>query len=182
MMNCSNCGAPQALAADETHFVCEHCGSLYFPNENQDKVRVIGTTSEVDCPVCKVPLVLGWINNTRVRACKRCRGLLIRSAEFPRTIEFLRADLNQPPVTSAPLDTDQLQRQLACPRCGVEMHTHPYAGPGNVVIDNCADCGVNWLDHNEINRIVRSPDRRRKEERWADWDVPLEGDIPEIGS
>jgi len=42
-------------------------------------------------------------------------------------------------------------------------------------------CGVILRDHDELHKIVRSPERRRKEQRWAEWDVPLEGDFPEIG-
>jgi Zn-finger nucleic acid-binding protein len=38
------------------------------------------------------------------------------------------------------------------------MHTHPYAGGGNIVIDNCPVCAVNWLDHGELRRVVAAPD------------------------
>jgi Zn-finger nucleic acid-binding protein len=38
------------------------------------------------------------------------------------------------------------------------MDTHPYGGPGNVIIDTCENCSVNWLDHGELQRIVRAPD------------------------
>jgi Zn-finger nucleic acid-binding protein len=39
------------------------------------------------------------------------------------------------------------------------MDTHLYGGGGNVVIDDCERCGLNWLDHGELDRIVRAPDR-----------------------
>ena len=38
------------------------------------------------------------------------------------------------------------------------MDAHPYAGPGAVIIDSCSECCVNWLDHGELQRIVRAPD------------------------
>ena len=39
------------------------------------------------------------------------------------------------------------------------MDTHFYGGPGNVIIDDCSRCCVNWLDHGELMRIVHAPDR-----------------------
>jgi Zn-finger nucleic acid-binding protein len=39
------------------------------------------------------------------------------------------------------------------------MDTHPYLGPGHIVIDSCSECGLNWLDSGELMRIVRAPDR-----------------------
>ncbi|GEM_PF-2293393 len=35
-------------------------------------------------------------------------------------------------------------------------HAHPYYGPGNVVIDSCAECGYIWLDHGELSSVERS--------------------------
>ena len=33
-------------------------------------------------------------------------------------------------------------------------------GPGNVIIDTCESCSLNWLDYGELQRIVRAPDAR----------------------
>jgi Zn-finger nucleic acid-binding protein len=38
------------------------------------------------------------------------------------------------------------------------MDTHYYAGPGNIVIDDCGRCELNWLDAGELMTIVRAPD------------------------
>ena len=38
------------------------------------------------------------------------------------------------------------------------MDTHFYNGPGNMIIDDCDTCELNWLDHGELMRIVRAPD------------------------
>jgi Zn-finger nucleic acid-binding protein len=43
------------------------------------------------------------------------------------------------------------------------MDTHPYGGPGNVIIDDCERCEVNWLDYGELQRIVRAPERHYRE-------------------
>jgi hypothetical protein len=33
------------------------------------------------------------------------------------------------------------------------MDTHPYGGPGNVIIDNCERCELNWLDYGELAKV-----------------------------
>jgi Zn-finger nucleic acid-binding protein len=37
------------------------------------------------------------------------------------------------------------------------MSTHPYYGPGTIVIDNCDRCKVVWLDYGELARVVNAP-------------------------
>jgi Zn-finger nucleic acid-binding protein len=37
------------------------------------------------------------------------------------------------------------------------MDAHVYFGGGNVVIDSCEQCELNWLDHGELMRIARAP-------------------------
>jgi Zn-finger nucleic acid-binding protein len=37
------------------------------------------------------------------------------------------------------------------------MDTHFYGGPGSIVIDNCAECEVNWLDRGELRRVALAP-------------------------
>ena len=39
------------------------------------------------------------------------------------------------------------------------MDTHFYAGGGNVVLDDCSRCELNWLDAGEFMSIARAPDR-----------------------
>jgi Zn-finger nucleic acid-binding protein len=38
------------------------------------------------------------------------------------------------------------------------MINHLYGGPGNVLLDSCEHCRVNWLDAGELRRIVIAPD------------------------
>jgi Zn-finger nucleic acid-binding protein len=40
------------------------------------------------------------------------------------------------------------------------MEHHPYGGGGNVFLDTCESCSVNWLDRGELQRIVAAPDPR----------------------
>ena len=42
------------------------------------------------------------------------------------------------------------------------MLTHPYYGPGNIVLDTCSQCDLVWLDAGEFGRAIDAPgpDRR----------------------
>ena len=46
------------------------------------------------------------------------------------------------------------------------MDTHPYGGGGSVIIDDCENCALDWLDYAELDRIVRAPDREYAGEAW----------------
>jgi len=47
------------------------------------------------------------------------------------------------------------------------MDTHIYGGPGNIVIDNCPECRLNWLDHQELARITTAADAQLNQDAWA---------------
>lgn len=163
-MNCQNCGAPMKLEPGRRYFICEYCTSLYFPEEGEDGLRVLGTQLETGCPVCRLPLVLAWIGDTEVGHCTRCRGSLLPQQSFLVTINYLRAGASLPPAPLQPLNREELQRKLSCPRCRQPLDTHPYGGPGNVVVDNCPRCHLIWLDYRELTRIVSAPGRDRR--KW----------------
>ena len=89
--------------------------------------------------------------------CGGCLGVLIRNDLFGTIINVRRARrdaMPQEPVK--PIDVKQYERHLDCPNCHRRMETHPYYGPGNVVIDSCGRCQYVWLDHGELARIERA--------------------------
>jgi DNA-directed RNA polymerase subunit RPC12/RpoP len=172
-MNCPNCGAPLLPVTGKSYLACEYCASFYFPEKSQDGVRILGEAAELDCPVCRQPLLTAVIeafplehahtpdDRYAVLACGGCRGLLLRQADLPPILRELRARVDGPAVPARPYAPQELGRRLACPRCGKRMDTHPYGGPGNVVIDNCMDCGLVWLDSEELGKIAHAPGRDR---------------------
>jgi hypothetical protein len=85
---------------------------------------------------------------------------------LPSLIGKLRTGPRTPAV-QAPPDHGDLKRTVQCPRCHRRMDTHFYAGPGNVIVDSCADCSLIWLDRGELTRIVHAPDEGDKED--LDW-------------
>lgn len=149
------------LLLDRQHFFCEYCTSIYFPEENKDGVRILDEPSRTNCPVCMIPLVYGYIDQTQVLCCQNCLGMLIDQDVFLMVINYLRARSSLPPIMPPPVDLSQLEREIHCPDCNRLMSTHPYGGPGNLVVDNCVHCRLLWLDNAEFSRVVRAPGRER---------------------
>lgn len=161
-MNCENCGAPLKIVQDRDYFFCEHCSSFYFPTESRDGVREMGELSGVNCPVCRVVLVTASVSGVPALHCSKCKGVLMDQESFAFVVRYLRArapGLRKPP---RPLNPEDLRRETDCPRCRGLMDTHPYYGPGNVVIDVCTHCAIIWLDYRELNIIANAPGRDRR--------------------
>lgn len=158
-MNCPSCGAPMKLKADLQSFKCEYCQSIYFPEKNDDGVRVLEEQSGQDCPVCSAPLMRAFLGKSPVVYCTKCNGMLIGMGMIEGMIDRLRSEHaagSAPP----PAEKDDLRRKINCPQCQRPMDAHIYGGPGNVVIDSCEDCCLIWLDRGELMRIARAPDSR----------------------
>ena len=156
-MNCPSCGAAMRLHADEDCLKCDYCKSIFFPAKDDDGVAVLCIPADEACPVCGIPLMHAALAKVRIRYCTRCRGMLIPMGVFMALVEALREGDNGTLIAPTP-DPHDLQRHIDCPHCHKRMDTHFYNGPGNVIIDDCSDCLLNWLDHGELMRIVRAPD------------------------
>jgi Zn-finger nucleic acid-binding protein len=137
---------------------CDYCQSVYFPEKNADGVRVLDDPSELSCPVCSVPLAHAILEAHPILYCTRCRGSLIPAPVFVLMLRDLRAHRADTSAIPHPPDPQELRRRIQCPQCHRVMDAHYYAGPGNIVIDDCARCELNWLDAGELMVIARAPD------------------------
>ncbi|MFZ0746219.1 MAG: zf-TFIIB domain-containing protein [Terracidiphilus sp.] len=156
-MNCPSCGAPMRLEAAKDGLACEYCRNFYFPEKDDEGVSIFSEASGDSCPVCAVPLMNASLAKVRILYCTRCRGMLVPMDVFITLVEELRA--GQPgSLIPPPPDPNELHRKLDCPHCHKPMDTHFYSGAGNVIIEDCDVCELNWLDHGKLMRIVRAPD------------------------
>ena len=171
-MNCPNCGAPMLLMRDLDYFFCQYCGTFHFPNANIEGVRLLEALPyPVDCPVCHEPFFRASINLYPALHCKKCRGTLMRQFFFGEVVQYLRARAAGPADRPRMLDQTELNRRIRCPYCHEVMETHPYAGPGNIVIDTCPNCSIIWLDYGEINKVINAPGGDRGQPWYLDEDV-----------
>ena len=158
---CQNCGAPMEVVAGRDTFYCAYCGSFAFPERSGDGLVVLGEVGELACPICSQRLTRASVADVHVLHCPECRGVLARQEAFSTIVRLLRAQATADPDPLRPVNRCELEREIACPSCGRKMSTHPYYGPGNVVIDNCPRCHVIWLDYGELAAIRDAPGRDR---------------------
>jgi Zn-finger nucleic acid-binding protein len=158
-VTCPTCGAPMRLEPDKECLVCDYCGNIHFPEANTDGVRVLEEQSTLECPTCRVILVHAAVAGHRILYCGRCRGMLIGMDIFMAVVQDLRSRREPSAAGLHPPDWKDMNRRISCPQCGQAMDTHLYGGGGNVIIDDCETCSLNWLDYAELDRIVRAPDR-----------------------
>ena len=146
------------------YYFCRYCGSFHFPESTTDEgVRVVGHGDRpATCPVCRQPMAQALLDDAHpVHACETCRGVLVPRPAFARVVNTRRAWASSPPREPRALNPRDLERELRCPFCAARMATHPYYGPGNIVIDACDNCDVVWLDFGELTQIVDAPGRDR---------------------
>ena len=147
------------LKADQECFTCAYCGTVEVPDANAEGIRVFDEPAALDCPVCATALVHAAGAGLRMMYCNRCHGMLISIGIFPAIVQDLKSHRETTGYVARPFEPRDLDRQLHCPQCGGRMDTHLYGGGGNIIIDSCEKCCLNWLDHGELDRIVRAPDR-----------------------
>ena len=146
---------------------CEYCQTVHRPDKSSDGVALLGQVSDLQCPLCAVPLEQALIGRHPTSYCTRCCGNLISMPVSVSLVEDLRAQQGGTSQIPHPPDPHGLQRRIHCPQCKQTMDTHYYCGPGNVIIDDCDRCELNWLDNGELMCIVRAPDHSL--ENTASW-------------
>lgn len=161
-MNCRNCGAAMEFHESRRYFRCVHCGTVHFPEPAKGDVRVLGVEAQAPpCPACGIPLASAILAERTVHYCERCRGLLVDRGTFVDVVQSKRAWATTEPREPGPVDSRETVREAFCPRCRARMATHPYYGPGRIVIDTCEACHLIWLDPGELDRVIDAPGRDR---------------------
>lgn len=163
-MNCRNCGGAMELFPTRGYFFCRYCSSFHFPETTApDGVRVLADTPDkLGCPACRKTLATAVLDEKHpVHYCHNCRGVLVSRGTFADIVRLRRAWATGAPAEPVQPAREEFERRVTCPMCRRELATHPYYGPGNVVIDSCDTCDVIWLDFGELRQIVDAPGRDR---------------------
>jgi Zn-finger nucleic acid-binding protein len=144
---------------DQGLLLCDHCGSQLEAPTTIQHLELLSETSN-RCPICSTPLSVSRLEGHSLLCCARCFGMLIEMSRFTLVIDAVRAHEKRSVQTVLPRRQNPGERLLKCPECGQPMVAHLYGGPGNLVIDTCDRCLVNWLDPGELRRIATAPDSR----------------------
>lgn len=147
---------------------CSYCAYVYALSTNSDGVRLLPEEKAgVACPVCREELQRALAGPHPLLCCPACEGVLVEMGQFMKVVRILRSKARIVTDAFPPPAAIEFERRIDCPHCGEAMSTHAYCGPGNIVIDNCPRCAVNWLDRHEMERVVTAPDESRSEKAWV---------------
>lgn len=154
-LSCQKCGGTTNAVAGQDYYHCQYCKSLLLLQDvSADRITPTGTFLDDSCPVCAQTMQTGLIEKQRVLYCMNCYGILLRHGDFGVIVAERRAQrAGMEPAEPRPIPEGSEKRRIECPTCQNRMDAHPYYGPGQVLIDTCADCGFVWLDHGELKRI-----------------------------
>jgi Zn-finger nucleic acid-binding protein len=148
------------LVARRRYYFCRYCGTFHFLDSPEaDGIRVLETTAGAPtCAICSGTLATAQLDDAHsVKYCTTCRGVLMPRTTFASVVETRRTWATGQPTPPLPLDRTQLDRGISCPACAKAMITHPYYGPGNVIMDSCETCDAVWLDFGELKQIADAP-------------------------
>ena len=161
-MNCRNCAAPMELFERRRYYFCRYCGTFEFIEGSAgDGIQVLRRRGDgAPCPLCAAPLAQSLLDYAHcVQYCEKCRGILIERPTFALAVptatragnrSWQSASRHRPARIRAPRHLPDLP----------DAHgraSHPYYGPGNVIIDTCRNCDLVWLDFGELQQIDEAP-------------------------
>jgi Zn-finger nucleic acid-binding protein len=156
-LKCDNCGAPMVLVDGKDYFFCDYCYSFNFPESSfDDGAKLLDDKGETECPVCSDFLTPASVDGVKTLYCENCRGILLKQRSFSKIVELKRNSYSGKAIKRGKIHQKELNRVLKCPECKSQMLTHPYYGPGGVVIDNCVECYLIWLDKGELSTIEKA--------------------------
>lgn len=111
----------------------------------------------MDCPDCKVPLCATEYLGVRVDECPSCLGRWFDRGELRRAKDHADPDLRWLDFDvfgGEPSDSPARAEGRDCPRDLVKMGVIAYERSG-VRIEKCGQCLGVWLDHGELEKIVK---------------------------
>ena len=154
------CGGTLRCDENQSSYRCEYYHSVAVISDLPLLVDGIKPTDQAmnsPCPSCFGSLQSADLDGRKVVYCPDCFGMLVRRDHFAAIVRERRSKRSgQEQEIPKPIDPSVYSRRLRCPVCDRYMETHPYYGPGNVVIDSCGECSRVWLDHGELARVERA--------------------------
>lgn len=108
------------------------------------------------CPACAHELTEIKFGGIAIDACEGgCGGLWFDAFELQRVDEPHEVqDEHLLRIQRDPKLVVDFARKRDCPRCdGVKLKRHFFSAQKRVEVDHCPNCGGNWLDAGELEKI-----------------------------
>jgi Zn-finger nucleic acid-binding protein len=111
----------------------------------------------LDCPVCRVSLIVLERHQVEVDYCGLCHGLWLDEEEMALMAEALSHPVSLPDFRQIPPIAHPPQKSHRCPRCRARMRRIPMgvqADDASVVIDHCPRNHGLWFDTGELEQVL----------------------------
>lgn len=131
------------------------------------------------CPNCSGSLEPITYEGIQIETCPECKGEWLDDRELGHInrAREIRFDPEERRAVAAAtkikgVNLDDVDRDLACPKCAGQTDAVNYGGNTGIIIDSCTSCGGLWVDAGELEKI------QMLIEGWEDG---LEGDLAKYG-
>ena len=118
---------------------------------------MVDTKEIINCPACGKPMEKIYIPSEKINidiCTDGCGGIFFDNREFDKFNEenedisaIMEKYKNK---TYTPANETETRK---CPVCGAKMVRNKSAVKGNIVVDDCYNCGGKFLDYGELNKI-----------------------------
>ena len=114
----------------------------------------------MNCPNCQTHLQTIEYEGISIETCEKCNGEWLDNDELGKVVrlrelkfnpEERRAIAESTSITGVVLK--DVDRDLACPKCGGSTDAVNYGGDTGIVIDRCTSCRGIWLGGGELEKI-----------------------------
>ena len=107
----------------------------------------------MDCPVCRVPLIVVERSKIEVDFCIGCKGLWFDEGEISLLAESFKLTSTFPDIMSLPkVKTRELVKN--CCRCGKKMDKVQLGGHTRIFVDRCPGGHGLWFDSGELGQTM----------------------------
>lgn len=108
----------------------------------------------MNCPRCATPMQPVQVGNTEVDHCPQCEGSWYDLAELGRMFGVPDKQMRTTHLVDRVDQPVDLEKPVACPRCGAQMERNRYLKDCEVLVDRCDEHGV-WLDGGELDALLK---------------------------
>jgi len=106
----------------------------------------------MDCPACKVPLIVAERDGLELDVCLQCHGMWLDAGELALLAEKFGRRLEaggQAGLVKAQVE----ESPRPCPRCDKRMHK-AWLGKPRVLLDSCPAGHGLWFDAGELGQVL----------------------------
>jgi len=105
----------------------------------------------MDCPVCKLPLIVIERQQIELDYCLTCKGLWFDTGELELLFEKYGMKPVFPGIATA---AGSHEKPRPCPRCRQEMDKVHVGSQPQVLLDRCTNGDGLWFDGGELGTIM----------------------------